>query len=77
MALLLLIYVGMRFGWLWAIGYAAGDHLLKTFGFPILPSVRQGYSLIQNHASKRSPGMAAQILEYRDNYVHKEATETK
>jgi hypothetical protein len=77
MALLLLIYVGMRYGWFWAIGYAAADHLLKTFGFPILPSVRQGYSLIQNHASKSSPGMAAQILEYRDSYVHKEAAETK
>ncbi len=77
MALLLLIYVGMRFGWLWAVAYAAGDHLLKTFGFPILPTVSQGYSLIHNCASKGAPGMAAQILEYRDEYVHEEATESK
>lgn len=77
LALLMLIYVGMRFGWLWAVAYVAGDHMLKTFGFPILPTVRQGYSLIQNQASKKAPGMAAQILEYRDDYVHEEAADSK
>ena len=29
LALLMLIYVGMRFGWLWAVAYVAGDHYVE------------------------------------------------
>lgn len=76
-AFLILIYLWLRFGWPWALAYAAGDHLLKTFGFPILPTVKQGYSILERHAPKGAPDMATQIREHRDLYVHEEAPEVE
>ena len=54
-ALLLLFYVGFRFGWPWAVGYAVTDHLLKSVGFPILPTVAQAHNILLAEARKKAP----------------------
>ena len=67
----MLIYIGMRYGWPWALGYALGDHLLKSVEIPIFPSVDRSYGLIEQQAQKNAPKLVTQaIAEYRQDYVH-------
>jgi hypothetical protein len=53
-----LVYVGIRFGWLWAIGYAVTDHLLKTVGVPTLPTTAQIHRVLLSKARKTAPKIA-------------------
>lgn len=51
----LLVYTGMRFGWLWALGYVAVDHLLKSLGLPFLPTLAQTHAILQGQAREKTP----------------------
>ena len=57
-ALGLLVYVGMRFGWLWALGYAVADHVLKIAGIPTLPTVKQAQKTLHKRAELTAPRIA-------------------
>ena len=61
-----LVYVGMRFGWLWAIGYAVVDHLLKTVGLPTLPTTSQTQRVLLSKARKTAPKIAPYMAEILD-----------
>jgi hypothetical protein len=69
-AIAMLIYVGMRFGWPWAIGYAVSDHILKSLDIPILPTVDQAYTMVESQVAKNAPHMSEQVAAYRSNYQH-------
>jgi hypothetical protein len=62
-ALGLLVYLGMRFGWPWAVGYAVADHGLKTMGIPSLPTVKQIHKILQARAEKTVPKIAPHMAE--------------
>lgn len=58
-----LVYVGMRFGWLWAVGYAVADHLLKTVGLPTLPTRAQTEKVLLSKAKETAPKIAPYMAE--------------
>jgi preprotein translocase subunit SecF len=62
-ALGILIYVGVRFGWLWAVGYALADHALKTVGIPSLPTLKQTQRILHSRAEKTAPKIAPHLAE--------------
>lgn len=62
-ALGLLVYIGMRFGWLWAVGYALADHAIKTVGVPSLPTVGQTHKILHSKAQKTAPKIAPHLAE--------------
>ena len=66
----ILIYIAMRFGWPWAVGYAVGDHLIKVLDPPILPNLKSCYSLILGESRKHASKMTSHLEEYRDHYKH-------
>ena len=51
----ILVYVWMRFGWPWALGYIAVDHLLKSLKLPFLPTLEQIHSILQSEAQHKTP----------------------
>jgi len=74
-----LVYVGLRFGWPWAIGYAVTDHLLKTVGIPTLPTTAQIQRVLLAKARKTAPKIAphiAEILESGDQDVQETGSDT-
>lgn len=71
LALGFMIYFGFRYGVVWAIVYAACDHILKKLEIPIFPSVDNAYSMISDQAEKRSSSAIHRAIEdYRPNYEH-------
>lgn len=66
----LLIYVAIRFGWMWAIAYVAGDHILKVLDVPILPSLKSCYSLFVKRSEVHASKMTSHLEEYREHYQH-------
>lgn len=58
-----LVYVGLRFGWLWAVGYAVADHLIKTVGPPALLTTKQVHRLLLARAEKTAPKIAPHMAE--------------
>lgn len=64
-AFLILVYVGLRFGWLWALGYAFLDHLIKHLEPPILPSAEQSYAMLEKQAQKTMPDRVSQMKALR------------
>jgi hypothetical protein len=68
--LLMMIYIALRFEWYWAAAYIVGDHLLKNLEPPVVPTVSQCYSLIENQAKKNLPKLASEVSAHRPEYVH-------
>ena len=64
-ALAILIYVWLRFGWLWALAYAACDHLIKHLEPPILPTAEQSYGMLEKQAQKSMPERVCQLKKLR------------
>ena len=69
-SLAVLIYVGMRFGWLWAVGYAVGDHILKSLELPIVPTVSQAYAMVEKQVETEVPQIRGAVAQYRGDYRH-------
>lgn len=69
-SLAMLFYVGLRFGWLWALGLAVVDHCLKSIELPIVPTVSQAYSIVEKQVEKETPQISKGVAEYRDSYKH-------
>ena len=64
-----LVYVGLRFGWPWAVGYAVIDHLLKTVGIPTLPTTAQIQRVLLSKARNTAPKIAPHIAEILESGV--------
>lgn len=64
-ALLILVYVGFRFGWPWALAYAVLDHLIKHLEPPILPSADQSFAMLEKQAQKTMPERLPRIKALR------------
>lgn len=54
-SVLLLFYVGFRFGWPWAVGYIVADHLLKNLNLPIFPGQAKAQQMLLEQAQERAP----------------------
>ncbi|MGE0487698.1 MAG: hypothetical protein AB7S38_00640 [Vulcanimicrobiota bacterium] len=70
-AFALMVYLGLRFGPLWALGLAVLDYILKSFDFPMLPTVDQTYGLVLKKARSTAPRLAEQLEAHRPDYQHK------
>ena len=70
-AFALMIYLGIRFGWPWAVGLAVLDFILKSFDIPMLPTVDQTYGLVLKKARGAAPRLAEQLEAHRPDYQHK------
>ena len=66
-ALAVLVYIGMRFHWLWAVAYAVGDHFLKTVGIPTLPTTSQIQGVLLAKARKTAPKIAPHMVEVMES----------
>lgn len=69
-AFALMIYLGVRFGWPWAVGLAVVDYVLKSFEFPMLPTIDQTYGLVVKKARTAAPRLAEQLEAHRPEYQH-------
>lgn len=69
-ALILLFYVGFRYGIWWALAYGGLDHLLKSLNIPILPTLSQSYAMVKAQAQKQAPELVKHIEAHQDDYVH-------
>lgn len=54
-SILLVVYVGARFGWPWALGYIVVDHLLKSLGFPNFLGRGKTYQILLAQAREKAP----------------------
>ncbi len=59
--LLLFVYVGMRFGWLWAVGYAVASHLFESLPLPLPPTSRQTRAIVLAQAEKNAPKLLEKL----------------
>lgn len=60
----LLVYVGFRFGWPWALGYIVADHLLKNLKIPIFPGQARIQSVLLGQAEQKAPDKVPGIKRF-------------
>ena len=60
-SLLVFVYVGMRFGWLWAIGYAILAHLLESLALPLPPTPAQTRAIVRKQARLTAPKLVEKL----------------
>lgn len=51
----LLVYVGIRYGWPWALGYIVIDHLIKNINLPFWPGRTATDKILLKQAQKSAP----------------------
>lgn len=59
--LALFVYLGLRFGWLWAIGYAVLSHLLESYPPPFPPTSGQARAMVLTQARKNAPHLVKKL----------------
>ncbi len=69
--LVFFLYLGSRFGWVWAFAYMGLDYALKSVPPPLIPTVAQCFDLVEKTTRRTAPKLADHIEAHRSQYHHR------